>query len=408
VKVQPIGPFVGINNRLPDHLLSIVERGRKAGDYLRNAVNVDLTASGSLQRRKGSTLTQAGTDCHSLWGENDRTFYADGTTLYEYPRTVVRTGLTPGMRISYTFAPSGDIYWTNGIVLERISGSASGPASLPTPNPQPTVTASAGGSFKAGQYQVCITAVGPDGEESGATWPVQVSVPDSGRIEITNLPGSLVSIYLSSQNGDVLFHAVTISASSYILPLMPTLGVQLQTLGLRPMPAGQIVRYFNGRVLVASDNTLYIGEPYAGALYNPAKGYVPLPARVTLLEPADNGVYLVADKTYWLAGKDPDKAELREVLPYGAVEGTGGRMEAGNDVWWFSTRGVVVGNEAGEVNNIQEETVSVEAAQTGATLYREQDGMRQLVSSLFGTDETNRAAAASYIDAEVVRKENML
>lgn len=59
----PIGPFVGINNRLPDHQLGIVERGRKAGDYLRNAVNVDLTAAGTLQRRKGSTLAVPGTRC---------------------------------------------------------------------------------------------------------------------------------------------------------------------------------------------------------------------------------------------------------------------------------------------------------------------------------------------------------
>ena len=28
----PIGPFVGINNRLPDHQLGLVERGQKAGD----------------------------------------------------------------------------------------------------------------------------------------------------------------------------------------------------------------------------------------------------------------------------------------------------------------------------------------------------------------------------------------
>lgn len=65
--VTTLGPFAGINNRLPDHQLNIVERGRKAGDYLRNAVNVDLTSSGTLRRRKGSALVQSGTDCHSLW-----------------------------------------------------------------------------------------------------------------------------------------------------------------------------------------------------------------------------------------------------------------------------------------------------------------------------------------------------
>ena len=86
----PIGPFVGINNRLPDHQLGVVERGRKAGDYLRNAVNVDLTAAGTLQRRKGSTLAQAGTDCHSLWSDGEQAFYVDGDTLYQHPRTSLK------------------------------------------------------------------------------------------------------------------------------------------------------------------------------------------------------------------------------------------------------------------------------------------------------------------------------
>ena len=42
----PIGPFVGINNRLPDHQLGVVERGRKAGAYA--GLQVRATDAGSL------------------------------------------------------------------------------------------------------------------------------------------------------------------------------------------------------------------------------------------------------------------------------------------------------------------------------------------------------------------------
>lgn len=409
MKIEPLGPFVGMNNRLPVHRLSIVERGRKSGDYLANAVNVDVTEAGTVQRRKGSTVAQAGTDCHSLWSENGSAFYVDETTLYRYPRTAVQTGLVPNMPLSYAFAPTGDIYWSNGDVLERISGAVSSPAALQTPNPQPVVTASAGGSFKAGYYQVCITAVSADGGESGATWPVQVGVPDSGRITVSNLPGTLVSIYMTSQNGDMLFHVADTSANSYIFPGMPTLGHQIQTFGLRPLPAGHIVRWFNQCLIIASESTLFVGEQAFGALYNPIKGYVPLADRITMVEPTDNGVYIgTLTKTYWLSGTDMHKPDrMREVLPYGVVEGTGGRMENRKDVRWFSAKGFVVGNESGEVKNIQEATVAVETAQVGATLYREQDGMRQLVSSLFGTEKT-RAAVTSSFAAEVLRKESML
>jgi len=174
----PIGPFVGINNRLPDYQLGIVERGRKAGDYLRNAVNVDLTATGTLQRRKGSTLAQAGTDCHSLWSDGEQAFYADGTELKRFTGETVATGLAYGRPVSFCKAPTGDVIWTDGARIEAIG---KGSLAVPTPNPAPVVTASSGGALHAGYYQVAITAVAADGRESGSTWPVQVQVQDSGR-----------------------------------------------------------------------------------------------------------------------------------------------------------------------------------------------------------------------------------
>ena len=65
----PIGPFVGINNRLHDHQLGIVERGRKAGDYLRDALNVDITNAGTLSGRSPTTRVRSGEFMHSLWSD---------------------------------------------------------------------------------------------------------------------------------------------------------------------------------------------------------------------------------------------------------------------------------------------------------------------------------------------------
>lgn len=404
----PIGPFVGINNRLPDHQLGIVERGRKAGDYLRNAVNVDLTAAGTLQRRKGSTLVVPGSDCHSLWSDGEKAFYVDGDTLYQYPRIALRSGLVPGRRVSYCETPTGDVIWTNGTVLERIRAGVSAPLGLPVPNPAPTVSASVGGSLKAGVYQVAITAANADGEESGATWPVQVNVPEGGRIEVSGLPGTLVNIYVSPLNGDALYLAATTTASSYVIPVMGVQGAQCPTLNLRPLPAGRFVREYHGRLLVADASGLYYSEPWAYGLYNPLRGYIPLEG-ITLLEPGQTGVYVAtADKTYWLSGLDVDQLErVVELLPYGAVEGSAAHIENSNDIAWFSTRGLVIGSQDGQAKNVQEATVAVGPAQIGATLYREQDGMRQLVAAVSGAQES-RAAANSFMTMEVVRKENML
>ena len=404
----PIGPFVGINNRLHDHQLGIVERGRKAGDYLRNAVNVDLTAAGTLQRRKGSALTQAGTDCHSLWSDGKTAFYVDGDTLYQYPRTALRTGFVPGRRVSWCKTPTGDVIWSNGTVMERIRAGASSPPGLAVPNPAPTVTAASGGGLNAGVYQVAITATNADGEESGATWPIQVAVPEGGRIEVSGLPGTLVNIYVSPLNGDALYLTASTTASSYIIPVMGAQGVQCPTLNLRPLPAGRFVREYHGRLLVADAAGIYYSEPWAYGLYNPLRGYIPL-AGITLLEPGQTGVYVAtADKTYWLSGLDVDQIErMVELLPYGAVEGGATRIENSNDVAWFSARGLVIGTQDGQVKNVQEANVAIEGGRTAATLYREQDGMRQFIASVRNPGET-KAACSDFMDAEVIRKGSML
>jgi len=400
----PIGPFLGIDNRVPDNTLARVERGRKVGDYLRNAVNVDLTNSGTLQRRAGTTLEQAGSDCHSLWAEGEHAFYVDGTTLYAHPHEAVATWLTPSLPVSYA-ALGTDVVWSNGAVIQRIRNGASGPLGVPVPNPAPAVTVSAGGSLDAGLYMVAFVATSPDGEESGATWPVQLDVPANGAISVASLPAN-TAVYVSPLNGDALFFAGTFGGS-VTFSVTPAQGQQLRSIGMRPMPAGQIVRFHNGRLLVASGSTLFYSEPFAPALHNPARGYIPLISRITIMEPVANGVIVVADKTYFLAGDDIEQAQLVEKLPYGAVEGTAARTEKDLSVWWFSERGMVMSSEEGEVKNIQEEHVAVAGARVGAGMFREQNGVQQLVTSLFGS-EASVAAASSFMDAEIVRKESML
>ena len=54
MKTQPTGPFLGINNRLPDFALA-TEKGR----WLREAENVDIDNAGRVRRRKATSLVQA-------------------------------------------------------------------------------------------------------------------------------------------------------------------------------------------------------------------------------------------------------------------------------------------------------------------------------------------------------------
>ena len=47
MKTQNLGPFLGINNRLPDFALHVDQKG----DYLSAADNVDIDNTGRIRRR---------------------------------------------------------------------------------------------------------------------------------------------------------------------------------------------------------------------------------------------------------------------------------------------------------------------------------------------------------------------
>lgn len=313
-----LGPFRGMNNRLPDTGLRT-----KEGDFLLSAVNADVMLRGKLKMRPGYASAQAGSACHSLWGDGGTFgYYVDGQTLYRVrrgpggtlSRQSVRADLTAGLLLSY--ARVGDaVYYSNGI--ER-------------------------GIVRDASAQ--------------SNWG---DLPDFTDTE----------------------------SPAYLC---------------RPMPAGRIVRYYKGRLLVARGPTLYLSEAYAPNIYRPARGYIPFLADITLVVPMDTGFFVAADRTYWLPGDPLDTSPIG-VLPYGALRGSDTPIPNKEAALWMTPRGLVRGAADGSVTNLQEDTVATDTGASAATLVRELDGMKKAVSAIAGVDATNMAAA-SFMSAEIVRK----
>lgn len=405
-KTVDLSPFLGVNNRVPEESLARVERGRRVGNYLRNAVNVDLTDAGTLKRRPGRVKRVATSDAHSLWGDGANAYYVDDDTLYRYPREVVLTGLTPRLRVSYDTDPRGGVFWSNGVQIGRIEGVTAQPLGVDTPNPAPTINAHGDGGLPGGKYIVSVVAVSALGEHSPPTPPEQIDVPEGGRIEVSGLSGTC-AIFMSPQNGDEMYLVGQTSNAVENIYVLPAFGPSIQTLGLRKMPAGQIVRWTKGRLLVASGSTLFISHPYAPALHHPIQGRVDLPSRITVMEPCGGGVFIAADKTYFLTNMGAVEGRLPDVLPYGAIEGTGMRSPWDESVAWFSERGLVIGEPDGSAKNVQEDAVAVGPAEYGASFYMERDGMRHMITALFQSGPM-RAAAHSFLEDETERQELML
>lgn len=370
-----IGPFLGMNNRRDPTRMSAGD----AGDYQRIAENVDLDG-GFLRLRPG--FTEAMFEAQQVWGDG----LADGYALVDgnlerlraagagLERTIVRYGMS-GQPVSFERAPTGDVVWSDGAAIGRISAGQDRPLAATMPNPAPVVSAQPGeGTMPPGAYLFAFTRLTQDPESAAA--PAQrVLLAETGGFFITGLQPDIVT-YASGPNGDILTRVEPIDGALRVDNLGA--GARCETLLLQPLPAGQIVRHYNGRMLVARGNVLVYSEPYRYGLYNPAQSFIPLPAPITIMEPCVGGVYVCADKAYWLAG-DLTNTQANPVLPYGGVLGTGARNLDATQVCWVSPKGLVLGAGDGSVRAVQDDVLRFGDAQRGATMFRDWDGMSHVI-----------------------------
>lgn len=167
------------------------------------------------------------------------------------------------------------------------------------------------------------------------------------------------------------------------------------------MPPGGHVAYHGGRLLVALGSALIFSEPFTPNLRDEARGFELFPATITCLAAVEGGVFVVADKTYFIAGGFPAQA-VRAVLDYGAPDQQPSYRKDGS-AHWMSERGLVSCTRAGEIANLQEAHVALRAQGTAATLMREADGMQTLVAALGEAGNTG-AGVGSYAQARIVKK----
>ena len=312
---QRIGPFpAGMDNRAPDYKLRLPDGG---GHLLRDALNVDVTAQGTVKTRAGYALAQAGNDCHSLWSpvEGDYALYVDDGDLYriDTAKTLIASGFGNATPVRYTQVYEA-VYFTDGL--------------------------------RAGSYH---PSSGPTPEWASAT--------------------------------------------------ATTIGDQV----LVPMPAGQHIAHHAGRLLVAVGSAVIYSEPFTPHLRDEAKGFELFPAPITCLVAVEGGVFVVADKTYFIAGGFPAQA-VRAVFDYGAPDQQPSYREDGG-AHWMSGKGVVSATSSGEISNLQESRVALSADGAAATLYREADGMETIVAALASPSDTG-AGVGSYAQARIIRKGN--
>lgn len=405
---------VGVNNTAGEGELPRDEDGNLLA--LREAENVDISATAKPRRREGYTEVLAGSNCHSAFSDDYLPFglYVDGNALYavhaDESREQLLTGLAPGLPLSYARV-NDQVLWCNGPQSGQVGIDLSVRRwCAPHPNGQPDVAVAADGALTAGRYQVAVTFLDATGRESGAARAVPIELTATGGIALTRIPqppaGCRVRIYATSGQDGVLRAAVTLEAgiTSYTLTQEPQGQPRTaETLLLQPMPAGQLVACGAGRQFVARGREVLFSPTLRYGLFDPKKGRVGFVERVDMIafvgDGTDGAGLFVADakRTYFLPGADP--MQWRQVIASGAGALPGQIAMAPGSVWgletdqplpvWQSRDGrLCVGLPGGGIHHPQPREGApdavFDAAESAALLYRESPGDRRVISALRG------------------------
>jgi len=405
-----LGPFKGMNNRAEDHALPV--NSEDSSTMVRNAVSVDFTNAGKIKMRNGSTKKCSGFDIKYGFACSQGHFIVEGTTLKKVNTDWTKIDILGGV-LGDTFTyyeHNNELFFSDGLRGKKILNGVA--QNWGMSNPTAPVVYSSSGIFGAGVYLCCLTFYDALDNESGSSDITSISVIDNSSVVFTSLPSSSdsqvigIRLYMTTANGQVFYQCgdVVIGTLSYSVTLAYDGGKVLETLFITKPPAGQIIREHNGRLLIAKDNLLYVTEAYSTDLVSQLSNSVfQFSENITVVEPVDDGVWIVADKTYFFAGSGPENFQQLTKLDYGASLGTGQKRSDGN-VYWFSTRGLIMAGNGGEIKNIQEEQVAPDYSDKGAMLIREENGMKQAITSLKDASMSSMAAS-SWITAEQIRRE---
>ncbi|TXH48366.1 MAG: hypothetical protein E6Q97_24935 [Desulfurellales bacterium] len=391
MKDVSFGPFTaGMNNKAADYALPKDQYGRQVA--CRDALNVDFMDNGNFRTRPGRTIVVGYSNAHSLWGDNFRTLFVRDSVLYSvtsfspYTEVIVKV-LTVNDKMSY-LAFNGEVWLSNGTDFGRLSvANVWSDHAMPTPTS--LSLASDVGGLAAGIYTVAITYSKLDGEESGAK-EASIELTTAGSITATLPAGSggatHINIYLTVENGGIPLYKtqVAVGTANYSITT-PATGRALKSRYLKPLPAGRLA-YLNGRLLSFKEKVLSFSDPFNLGLHDPVAGYITFTKNISIVAPNQNGVYVAADKTYWISGRDLAVPEqILDTLPYGAITGSEFYHPSTTDVGWYSEMGLVIGTAKGEAKAVQESNVAVDTSASATSLLREVDGVSTVITVLHGT-----------------------
>lgn len=393
-------PIVGIDNVSDDFSL--------APGTVRDATNVIIDRVGGVERRDGRALALSGA-FHSMWTDGSgRTYGVRAGVICRFELSGTAISYTPIETAPAVSLPApGPVRFDehNGVVvacsrdgLFSIGSDGTAEAlSLPRP-PAPSCVAGSSGGLHAGRYGVAVSWLRRS-EEGPLSPSWFVDVGEGGGIT-ASLPlddpsgADGIRIYRTGPNGDVLMRAqdAPTSMSQYTIGAQD-MGRAATNQHLEPMPGGEIVRHWRGRLLVASGRVLMATQPMRYGLTDPRTDWVQFPARIDIMVALEGGVFVgTSDGVVFLDGATPNEWKQVRKSARRVLRGSDLRVRADllggeepGDRWvavWLAENGFVVGTPDGRLIEQQAKRIRLPDSETAAGVAAAVVHDRQIIASI--------------------------
>lgn len=392
------GWALGIDNRSqPDRLPE---------GTARDLVNLD--AGQSLRLRAGKRLAYTPNNTiHGVLSYRNALLIADGPDLVLFDlntnsgqvvRTIASSGGLAGDVLNDT------LYFCTANETLELYGTTVSEWGVKAPSVQPNVTLSDGSV--TGAVQIAVTYSNIRGMEGG-TPAARLVNANANSITVTGLSpptGGSAHIYVSPAGASTLYHHGSTIGTSYKIstPVQPnarTLQTQFDT----PPPPGHLVRAYNGGLLIANGNTVWMTSPLRPHAVNRMRGFFQYPTRIADIVPTPGVTYVGADHTYALSNLELEPSQVR-VYDQPIVAGTSVHNGDGS-AYWLCEDGYMRGDSGGQVEVVTRDRWAPLVASEGASGKVNIDGREMMVTTLKGQPKENSLAAADYFQSEIIRHE---
>lgn len=374
-------PLRGVDNVSDDESMSSF--GKEPFVKLRDAVNVDITASGRVQvRRTGTPFS--GTAFKNVWTSplHHHTFATlNGELVRVNTDDWSYTGLGVHMLGNINFmvvnnyviiSDSSTLYKYDGVQVQKLTISTP-PAPMATPG---------SGNLAPGMYNLAISW-SKDGRESALSDTVSIEV--EGGIDLIlpynyDADADSVTVYMTERNGSELLKVATLAihTTTFNITHDKDLTRAVQFKHLSPMRTGKFLKFWRGRIITADKNIINFSQALNFHLFDERYDFIAMPQRITFIEPVENGLWVGQSNTViFLSGSDVNNLAVVQTGAKAPVPGTAlrvnsdllGELSAGMDaVIWLAENGYCIGNASGNLFETHRNTLKGISGKSGQSV----------------------------------------